>query len=207
MKKLILSLTATILTSCFCFSQDIITKKSGEDIQAKVIEVTTSEIKYKKFDNQTGSILTISTMELLMIRYENGSKDIFTPPQNPVVQTQFIRTDSAYFMLRRKGKEDAIANYHGQNCGAGWVAATTIYPIFIIGGAVTASICSNQEPKDYNLNYPDSTLIDNPIYTEAYKDQARKIKSKKLWHYFIVTSVSASVAIMGGVTWLLMTGF
>ena len=190
MKKLILSLTATIHTSCCCFSQDIITKKSGEDIQAKVIEVTTSEIKYKKFDNQTGPILTISTMELLMIRYENGSKDIFTTPQNPVGQIQILGTDSAYFSKR--GREDAIANYHGQNCGAGWVAATTIYPT-IIGGVLTASICSAQEPKDWNLNYPDSTLINNRLYSEAYKKQAHKIKTKKLWHSFRVTSVSLAI--------------
>ena len=191
MKKIILSLTVTILTFSFCFSQDIITKKSGEDIQAKVIEVTTSEIKYKKFDNQTGPILTISTMELLMIRYENGSKDIFTTPQNPVGQIQIVGTDSAYFTKR--GREDAIANYHGRNSGATWVTITTIYPIPILGGAAVAGICSAQEPKDYNLNYPDSTLIDNPIYTEAYKDQARKIKSKKLWQSFGVTSVSLAL--------------
>ena len=191
MKKLILSTTVTILIFSFCFSQDIITKKSGEDIQAKVIEVTTSEIKYKKFDNQTGPIFTISTMELLMIRYENGSKDIFTTPQNPVGQIQILGTDSAYFSKR--GREDAIANYHGRNSGATWVTITTIYPLPILAGAAVAGICSAQEPKDWNLNYPDSTLINNRIYSEAYKKQAHKIKTKKLWHSFRVTSVSVVI--------------
>jgi hypothetical protein len=197
MKKLILS-TTTILTFSFCFSQDIITKKSGEDIQAKVIEVTTSEIKYKKFDNQTGPILTISTMELLMIRYENGSKDIFTTPQNPVGQIQIVGTDSAYFS--KKGREDAIVNYHGQNCGAIWVVPATI-SAFTIPGIIVASICSNHVPKDHNLNYPDSTLINNRLYSEAYKKQAHKIKTKKLWKYYI-TTLKALVIPAGVITYI-----
>lgn len=44
MKKIIFSALATIFTLANCFSQDIITKKTSEDIQAKVIEVTTTEI-------------------------------------------------------------------------------------------------------------------------------------------------------------------
>jgi len=35
----------------FCFSQNVITKKTGDDILAKILEVTPSEIKYKNFDN------------------------------------------------------------------------------------------------------------------------------------------------------------
>ena len=197
MKKLILSTTVTILTFSFCFSQDIITKKSGEDIQAKVIEVTTSEIKYKKFDNQTGPILTISTMELLMIRYENGSKDIFTTPQNPVGQIQILGTDSAYFSKR--GMEDAIENYHGQNCGAVWVVPATI-SAFTIPGIIVAFICSNQVPMDHNLNYPDSTLFNNRLYSEAYKKQAHEIKTKKLWHSYKVTLVSIAISLGIGLT-------
>jgi hypothetical protein len=54
------------------------TKKSGEDIQAKVLEVTTSEIKYKKFDNQNGPTYTILKSDVVMVRYKNGTKDIFT---------------------------------------------------------------------------------------------------------------------------------
>lgn len=77
MKKIILTTLTVIFTLGICFSQDVITKKSGEDVQAKVLEVGLSEVKYKNFDNQNGPILTILKTDVLMIRYENGTKDIF----------------------------------------------------------------------------------------------------------------------------------
>jgi hypothetical protein len=77
MKKIILTLLTLIFAITFCFSQDMITKKSGEDIEAKILEVTTTEIKFKKSDNINGPIFTILKSDVLLVRYENGTKDIF----------------------------------------------------------------------------------------------------------------------------------
>jgi len=63
-----------------CFAQDLITKKSGEDIQVKILEVNPTDIKFKKTSNPDGPIFTISKSDLLMIRYANGTKDIFDSP-------------------------------------------------------------------------------------------------------------------------------
>ena len=48
MKKIIFYTLITICTLTNSFSQDMITKKTGEDINAKILEVTNSEIKYKR---------------------------------------------------------------------------------------------------------------------------------------------------------------
>jgi len=87
MKQSILILFAIIFTMTGAFSQDIITTKTGEDILAKIVEVGHTEIKYKKFDNPEGPQFTILKSDVLMIRYENGTKDIFTeePKSNTVV--------------------------------------------------------------------------------------------------------------------------
>lgn len=191
MKKHIFSLTTTLLFANFSFSQDIITTKTGEDIQAKVIDVTNDEVRYKKFDDQTGPIITISTLNLLIIRYENGSKDIFTAPQTAVSPNLILGADSAA-VLSRKGRNDAIENYDGRNSGATWVAITTInpFPLPILGGAAVAGICAIREPADHNLNYPDSALMNSPIYSSAYREQAHRIKRKKLLKYFAVTAIT-----------------
>jgi len=55
----------------------MITMKTGEDINAKVLEVTTSEIKYKKTDMPDGPIYSILKSDVLIIRYNNGTKDLF----------------------------------------------------------------------------------------------------------------------------------
>ena len=77
MKKL-LTLGLLLLGCCSLFAQDLITKKDGTDVEAKVLEVTTNEVKYKLFAEPNGVTYTTKKSELLMIRYESGRKDIFT---------------------------------------------------------------------------------------------------------------------------------
>ncbi len=60
------------------FAQDVITKKSGEDIRAKVLEVTQDAVKYVKEPNPNGPTYTISKADILLITYQDGSKDIFS---------------------------------------------------------------------------------------------------------------------------------
>lgn len=58
-------------------SYDIITTKDGKDIQAKILEVTTSEIKYKKYNNQDGPTFTLNKSQVLIVRYQNGENEVF----------------------------------------------------------------------------------------------------------------------------------
>jgi hypothetical protein len=77
-----------ILMAMYCISntihaQDVITKRDGIDIQAKIIEITPSEVKYKRYDNPEGPTYHILKGEVLMIRYENGTKDEFNLNNKP----------------------------------------------------------------------------------------------------------------------------
>ena len=77
MKKLILLLTLSTITS-IAFAQDNILLKNGDEIVAKIFEVGESNIKYKKFNNQDGPIYTKSKDEIFYIKYSNGEKEMFT---------------------------------------------------------------------------------------------------------------------------------
>ncbi len=66
-----------LLFSFIGFSQDIIHKKNGTKIKAKIIEIGTDKIKYKRFDFQDGPDYTILKKETDYIEYENGKKDVF----------------------------------------------------------------------------------------------------------------------------------
>lgn len=59
-------------------AQDIIVKKDGTTILAKVTEVSTSDITYKKWSNQDGPIYKLPVSELIAINYQNGEKEDFT---------------------------------------------------------------------------------------------------------------------------------
>lgn len=80
MRKLLL-LLACVATHAY--SQDVIVKKDGSTILSKVLEVSSTEIKYKKFSNLEGPTYTISVAELLSINYANGDKDDFSKVATP----------------------------------------------------------------------------------------------------------------------------
>jgi hypothetical protein len=66
-----------IISPLFVFSQDLILKKNGDEIKSKVVEILKTEIKYKKFENLNGPVYSLDITEVFMVRYENGSKDVF----------------------------------------------------------------------------------------------------------------------------------
>jgi len=61
-------------------SCDVITLKTGEEIQAKVIEVDLDKVRYKKCGNNDGPVYTLKKSDVFMIKYANGTKDIFNKP-------------------------------------------------------------------------------------------------------------------------------
>ncbi len=86
-----------VLFTCFSFvgfGQDIIVKKNGWTINSKVIEITQTEIKYKRFDNLDGPIITIPKDDILVISYENGTREVINPTSRPVT-TSVKSTDNS----------------------------------------------------------------------------------------------------------------
>ena len=163
------------------FAQDIITKKIDGTITAKIIEISKKEVKYKKFDNLTGPTFTIDLSEITMIQYENGTKDVFNEPTD----SPFKLAETAD--MKAKGILDANVNYNADNCGKGWTAATTILFSPIIG-IIPAVACASSRPQDRNLNYRDGELMKNTEYNLAYKGEAMKIKRKRVWRSFGISS-------------------
>lgn len=67
--------TAAALSNDPC---DNIILKNGEEISAKIIEITPDLIKYKKCGKLDGPLISIYKDEVVMLRYNDGSKDIFS---------------------------------------------------------------------------------------------------------------------------------
>ncbi|MDP1802929.1 MAG: hypothetical protein Q8L81_16325 [Bacteroidota bacterium] len=56
---------------------DIITLRSGEEIIAKVKEITSELVKYKRCDHLNGPLYSVAKPTILKIKYTNGSEDVF----------------------------------------------------------------------------------------------------------------------------------
>lgn len=75
-------------------AQDKITKKNGEDVNAKVIEIGTKEVKFKKSDNIDGPLYTIPVEDLIKIEFANGQKEIFKATSNELKPIETKRIES-----------------------------------------------------------------------------------------------------------------
>ena len=214
-----------ISLSFLTFAQDIITKRDGVDIEAKVLEISDENVKYKKFDYQDGPTYNVKTSEILIIRYENGSKDIFLEEDKveetlveeekkvepkttykpkvdkyglTVLNNSGSSSDDVESATYEEGTDDALRYYRAENTGAGWTGATVVLisPLF---GLIPAVACSNKSPKDFNLNYPESDLMDNWDYATGYRYEAHRIKKKKVWTGFAVGTIIWSALIISSI--------
>lgn len=90
--KLMKGLAIACLSFVFCSTikaQDLLTLKTGEEINVKVTEITDYEIKFKRTDNLEGPIRVYKKSQVFSIKYENGTKSVFNNEternQTPVV--------------------------------------------------------------------------------------------------------------------------
>lgn len=77
MKKLFFINLCVFIICGVVSAQDIITPKDGADIEAKILEVSPNEIRYKLFSEPEGATYIVKKSDVLLITYESGRRDIF----------------------------------------------------------------------------------------------------------------------------------
>lgn len=180
MKKSIIILFALVVFIPLAKSQDVITKKTGEDITTKVVEITLNEVKYKKWDNQEGPLISISKSDILMIRYQNGTKDLFN---NETLPATANLGESENYKL---GQKDAMQYYKGYKGASNGTLATGLLLSPLLG-LIPAIATTTQSPEDINLHYPDSNKMKNSDYYNGYTKKSFQIKKQKVWTNWGVT--------------------
>jgi len=82
MKKTFFTLIFSAFTIVAAFSQDLIILSTGEQIQAKVEEISEEYVKYKKQDFLTGPSYSISIYRVCRIELSNGSVENYCDPND-----------------------------------------------------------------------------------------------------------------------------
>lgn len=67
-----------LMEICSVAAQDLIIRRDGKIIEARVMEISPTEIRYKRFDHLDGPTIVIPAANVLSIRYENGTSEIIT---------------------------------------------------------------------------------------------------------------------------------
>jgi len=68
-----------VVNSTTTISYDVILLKNGQEIKAKVTEITPSEIKYKLFEHLDGPTRTMAKSDAFVIIYANGTREVISP--------------------------------------------------------------------------------------------------------------------------------
>lgn len=175
MKSIILTVISTIL-SLTSLCQDMIVTKSGDTIQAKVLEANIDKILYKEPENPNSPTLKILIHDVSVIQYANGTKDVFDEEKN-------VKPDSSSELSSRtlyiRGHKDAYLFYDGYKGAATSTLVTGLISPII--GLIPAIACSSTKPHGKNLYYPDADQIKQPAYYNGYIKGAKKIKQRKVW--------------------------
>lgn len=181
MKKTIITITF-LLVYCFSYSQDIITTRTGDQIQSRVLEISPIEIRYINPENPDGPVYVIYRSDVQMIRYQSGYEEIFEA--EPVIDTV------NYY---RAGLIDASKYYRGYKA-AGTGTLLTSLLVSPLVGLVPAIACSSTKPAENSLNYPDKNLYSVDDYKRGYNYKAKKMKSGKVWNNWAIALMINVVA-------------
>jgi len=88
--------SSTMLFCLYSYAQDTIVKINGDKIIAKISEVSSKEIKYKKFDFQEGPTYIENKSNIQIIKYSNGSVEKIEAEQNADVPKPAENTTDYY---------------------------------------------------------------------------------------------------------------
>lgn len=202
MKQLLLSILLCVMALASVQAQDMITKRTGEKLEAKVLEISTTEIKYKRFSNLEGPTYVIPKNEVMLIQYADKTTEAFDLDENAIASATTAVSSSpapaastaSSVQLYNKGQSDALTYYDGYKAaGTGVLVTSLISPLL---GLVPAVITSSTPPKSHNLDAPSSELLQQQDYTTGYTKKARKIKSGKVWKNWAIGFGANIIAVL-----------
>ena len=110
---------------------DVIILRNGDEIKGKVLEITLTEVKYKKCDNLNGPTISLRKQDVFIIKYPNGTKEVIN---NGIPQIQPDFTSEA------RSSPEAIAGLIFALAAIPFILFSLIAGSFyaIIGGIILA---------------------------------------------------------------------
>ena len=124
MKRILLSLTLSLIF-LLTFAQDIIVTSDASKIDAIIIEVSETEVKYKKANNPDGPTFIIKTDKIASIVYQNGDVQTFATAQQTMSSNS---SPSLHDIARLQEEKEGL--WHVQTPAEGQRRSGTVHHIF-----------------------------------------------------------------------------
>lgn len=180
MKKIFLFML--FLCSMSVWAQDVIVKKDGSTVVCRVLEVTKTEVIYKKWSDLQGSNYIVNQKDLTAIHHENGTKTTFdaapavpaetAPSANaqPLTDADLLKmagvqADTPQYEMIRKAKRLKRA---------GWISGG----IMLAAGALITGCFDSFDDEIYGLTVGPLLMGGGIITTTACLVRAKNLKKK-----------------------------
>ena len=179
MKQLLVFLF--LLCSTSMFAQDVIVKKDGSTIVCRVVELTSSEIVYKKWSDLNGSNYVMNRADASVINYENGKKvnlsegtNLYMPNnQNDGIQQYNDRT------LLLLDNENNIAYKKVRTFkNIGWIGGAA----FLVGGGIVA-LLGTDDCVIVGASIAGGSLLWTPTFLLLANHQRNNIQSTRSFSF------------------------
>ncbi|QNP53616.1 hypothetical protein [Hymenobacter qilianensis] len=175
-------LTYLLFCSALCAqAQDTILRTNGEEIKAKVLAITPTEISYVPGTEPPSSdTLYMAATGVFLIRYANGTKVIISKTDASLV------TGRTPAEMTNQGRMDAQKYFKAPGSLFVTATATAVSLIFLgpttpgaLGGIATGAAIGLSPIQSQNIIAPDTALLNDPHYLLGYQQQAQRKKIGK----------------------------
>lgn len=155
------------------FAQDVIVKVNGEEMAARVAEITLHDIIYQHPDSAQGMLHHIAKADVFMVKFANGTKEVFA--QNLPETDSTVVPESSPEQMYELGRKDAELLYKGKGAMWGSAASSFIFPYGLAGSVAIGLV----RPKAANNPVSNLNYLSDPNYVRGYEDRAKKRKLGK----------------------------
>lgn len=149
MKQLLVALM--LVCTINAFAQDVIVKKNGSTVVCRVVEVNTSEVVYKKWNDLNGANFILNRTDVASINYENGKKEeLSTTYQNeftPGNQNTGEQSLNDIALMKLDIETNGNMGKAKKLRTIGWIGGATL----VLSGAICA-IVQYQESSEFFIN-------------------------------------------------------
>lgn len=180
MKKIFLLML--FLCSMSVWAQDVIVKKDGSTVVCRIVEVTKTEVIYKKWSDQQGSNYIVNQKDLTAIHHENGTKTTFDAA--PAVPAETAPSANAQpltdaDLLKMAGVQADTPQYEMMQKAkrlkkAGWISGG----IMLAAGALITGCFDSFDDEIYGLTVGPLLMGGGIITTTACLVRAKNLKKK-----------------------------
>ena len=122
MKKKLILFACVITVTTSLWAQDIIVTNDAKKIDAKILEVSSSEVRYKELDNPKGPIFILRADEINSIIYANGKVVLYNKDNKDQDEAEVVRK-------RKEAEATTKANSMGNLFGKAEGVGTTGNPV------------------------------------------------------------------------------